>query len=447
VFALPERKKQFNLEAKTYLMNTTTTCTQFAAFIGIDWASQEHALCLYDCATAKREASTLAHTSEAIAQWAQGLEQRFAGKKIALCLEQARGPLIYALLEYPFFVLYPINPATAARYRQAFKTSRAKDDPSDAQICLELLLYHREKLTPWLAHDTNTRALSRLLEARRSTIDLRTLLTNMLRDALKNYYPQALELAGQDLFAPMGCQFLLKWPSLQELQKARQESVRKFYYAHNCRRMDVIEKRLQAIAPMIPLCRDAAVIEPAKVQVEMLARQLLQLGLALKKYDAKIEQLFIQHQDALIWQSFPGAGPTLAPRLACAFGSQRSRYESAASIQQYSGVAPVTEKSGKNQHWVHRRWARPHFIHQSFFEYALQSVLHCDWAKLYLKEQIARGKTHPSAVRALAFKWQRIMFVCWRQRVPYDETTYRNSLKRRGSHLAKKLEQDLPKAA
>ena len=69
-----------------------------------------------------------------------------SGKKEASTLEQTRGPLIYALLEYPFFVLYPVNPATTARYRQAFKTSRAKDDPSDAQICLELLLHHREKL-------------------------------------------------------------------------------------------------------------------------------------------------------------------------------------------------------------------------------------------------------------------------------------------------------------
>lgn len=427
-------------------MNTTPS-NEFAALIGIDWASQQHALCLYDCATAKRESCTLAHTPEAIAQWAKALQERFAGKKIALCLEQSRGPLIYALLEYPFLVLYPVNPATAARYRQAFKTSRAKDDQSDAQICLELLLHHREKLTPWLAQDENTRALAHLLQSRRSAIDLRTLLTNMLRDTLKNYYPQALELAGQDLFAPLGCQFLLKWPSLQELQKARKESVRKFYYAHNCRRMDVIEKRLNAIAQMIPLCRDLALVGPAKVQVKMLARQLLQLSAALKEYDYKIEQLFAEHSDASIWKSFPGAGPTLAPRLACAFGTQRSRYESATAIQQYSGVAPVQEQSGKNQHWIHRRWARPHFIHQSFFEYASQSVLHSGWAKLFIKDQIARGKTYPTALRALAFKWQRVMFVCWRDHLPYDETTYLKSLTRRGSPLARKLNQELPKAA
>jgi transposase len=356
MFAAP-RKRKINLKILMNMMMSKST--EFAALIGIDWASQRHALCLYDYASGKREASTLEHTPEAIAQWAQGLEQRFGGKKIALCLEQTKGPLIYALLEYPFFVLYPINPATAARYRQAFKTSRAKNDPADAQVCLELLLHHRDKLTPWLANDGTTRELSRLLEARRSLIDLRTLLTNMLRDALKSYYPQALELAGQDLFAPLGCQFLLKWPSLEQLQKARTESVRKFYYAHNCRRINVIEKRLHAIGQMKPLCRDRALIEPALIQVKMLARQLLQLGMALKEYDSRIEHRFTQHQDASIWRSFPGAGPTLAPRLCCAFGSERSRYQSALAIQQYSGIAPVQEKSGKNQHWIHRRWAGP----------------------------------------------------------------------------------------
>ena len=157
VFKAPSNSK-LNCKMNQTKMNTTNTTTSIkgglAALIGIDWASQRHALCLYDCASGKKEASTL---------------------------EQTRGPLIYALLEYPFFVLYPVNPATTARYRQAFKTSRAKDDPSDAQICLELLLHHREKLTPWLPEDAQTRELSCLLQHRRTAVDLRTLLSNMLR--------------------------------------------------------------------------------------------------------------------------------------------------------------------------------------------------------------------------------------------------------------------------
>ena len=422
------------------------TSTEFAALIGIDWASQEHALCLYDGATGQRESSTLAHTPEAIAQWAQGLGQRFGGRKLALCLEQAKGPLIYALREYPFFVLYPVNPASAARYRQAFKTSRAKSDPTDAEVCLELLLHHRAKLTPWRPDDVQTRQLARLLEQRRGAVDLRTLLTNMLRDALKSYYPQALDLAGQDLFAPLACQFLLKWPSLPELQKARKQTIRKFYYAHNCRRMDVIEKRLEAIAQIRALCHVAPSSHQPVSKLKCWPASYSNLGPRSKIRLADRASLR-STSGRFHLAKLPRSGTTLAPRLCCAFGSERARYQSALSIQQYSGIAPVTEKSGKNQHWVHRRWARPHFIHQSFFEYASQSVLHCAWAKAFLQEQKAKGKTQPTAVRALAFKWQRIMFVCWRDRVPYAETTHLDSLQHRGSPLASKLNQHLPQAA
>ncbi len=121
----------------------------FAALLGLDWASDTHALCLYDCATGQSEPSTFTHTPEAIAAWAEGLRARFGGRPVALCLEQSKGPLISALLGYEWLTLYPVNPATTARYRQAFKTSRAKDDPSDARVCLELLRHHRDKPVSW----------------------------------------------------------------------------------------------------------------------------------------------------------------------------------------------------------------------------------------------------------------------------------------------------------
>jgi len=93
VFALPlEKKANSTRKQKQTLMNMTSKSAQFAALIGIDWASQRHALCLYDCATGKRESSILEHTPEAIAQWARGLQESFKGNQIALCLEQTQRP-------------------------------------------------------------------------------------------------------------------------------------------------------------------------------------------------------------------------------------------------------------------------------------------------------------------------------------------------------------------
>jgi transposase len=105
-------------------------------------------------------------------------------------------------------------------------------------------------------------------------------------------------------------------------------------------------------------------------------------------------------------------GPTFAPRLLVALGEQRSRYASPAQIQQYAGIAPVTERSG-NKSWVHWRWQCPKFLRQTFVEWAALSIPHCYWAKAYYEQQRARGASHQAAVRALAFKWIRIVFRCW----------------------------------
>jgi hypothetical protein len=115
---------------------------QFAAFIAIDWSDAKHDICLFDASTSKKEDSILKHTPEDLEAWASALRARFAGQPIAVCLEQSRGPLIYALLKYDFFVLYPINPTTLAKYREAFSPSRAKDDPRDADYLLEWLIHH-----------------------------------------------------------------------------------------------------------------------------------------------------------------------------------------------------------------------------------------------------------------------------------------------------------------
>ncbi len=110
----------------------------FAALIGLDWSDQKHNLCLVDTATGNRELSVVSHTPEALNDWARHLRTRFRGEPVAVCLEQSRGSLIYALLKYDFLVLYPINPQMLSRFREAFTPSRAKDDPTDAEYLVSV---------------------------------------------------------------------------------------------------------------------------------------------------------------------------------------------------------------------------------------------------------------------------------------------------------------------
>ena len=143
----------------------------------------------------------------------------------------------------------------------------------------------------------------------------------------------------------------------------------------------------------------------------------------LRALDRKIEQAAGEHPDFSIFASLPGAGTVMAPRLLAAFGSQRDRYSCADELQTYSGIAPVTESSGKRK-WVHFRWACPKFLRQSFHEWAGHSIAQSVWARAYYQQQRDRGSDHHAVVRALAFKWIRIVFRCWKYRVAYDESKY-----------------------
>ena len=158
---------------------------------------------------------------------------------------------------------------------------------------------------------------------------------------------------------------------------------------------------------------------------------------AIRQFDDEIERLASAHPDYGLFQSLPGAGPSLAPRLLVAFGEQRDRFTSAADIQKYAGIAPVTERSGQKT-WVHWRLQCPTFLRQTFVEWAAQTINKSYWAGEYYRQQRARGCTYQAAVRSLAFKWIRVVYRCWQSGVAYDESRYLKALKRRGSPLLKK---------
>ena len=118
----------------------------FAAFVGIDWADAKHDGCLPTAASTQRAYFQLEHTPEAIDAWVTTLRTRCNGQPGAMCLALTKGPLVSALRKDDFLVLFPSNPLMLARYREAFTPSRAKDDPTDAALQLELLRTHRDKL-------------------------------------------------------------------------------------------------------------------------------------------------------------------------------------------------------------------------------------------------------------------------------------------------------------
>ncbi len=410
---------------------------QYAAIIGIDWADRKHDLCLKVSDKDALEYSTLEHKPEAIEDWANALRLRFDGKPVAICIESRKVPLIHALLKYDFLVLFPVNPQTLCRYRRALIPSRAKDDPSDARLLMDLVLRHSDQFEPWLPQSAKMRTLEQLVEHRRTLVADRVRTTNRLTAALKLYFPQVLDWF-EDKATLVFCEFLERWPTLADAKRARKTTLERFFHEHNSRYAEVIEKRIQAIKSAVPLTKDPGVIEPNRLMVVALVHQLALLLGHIDHFDDKIAEHFAEFDDAFLFNNLPGAGKQLAPRLLVAFGEDRERFASPEALCCYAGIAPVTERSG-NKSWIHWRYSCPKFLRQTFIEWTNQTVRFSFWARAFYKAQREKGKTHQMAIRALAFKWIRILWRCWQDRKPYDEARYLLALKEKGSPLVKEL--------
>src|SRR4029434_6161364 len=358
---------------------TQTSHDTFAACIGIDWAEAKHDGCLQAAGTAKRECFQLEHTPEAIDAWVTTLRTRFNGQPVAVCLELDKGPLVSALRKYDFLVLFPINPLTLARYREAFTPSRAKDDPTDAELQLDLLLTHRDKLQPLQPQSPTLRTLDQLVEHRRRVVGDKVRITNRLTSTLKNYFPHVLQWF-QDKDTHIFCDFLSRWPTLKAAQLARRSTLETFCRDHHVRSADVIAQRIHAIKTAIPLTTDEGVIAPHALLVPTLVNPLRGTLEAIEIFDHAIAQCAQHHPDFPLFQALPGAGPVFALGLLAALGDKRDRYVSAAELQKYAGIAPVTERSGKKS-WVPWRLQCPKCLRQTFVEWAAESIRHSFWAQ------------------------------------------------------------------
>ncbi len=121
---------------------------RFAAYVAIDWGDSKHVWSLQPADSDRREGGEIEHSPEAVAAWAAMLSARFDGQPVAVAVEQSRGPLVFMLGKYEQLHVYPIHPRAAAQFRAALFPSGAKDDPSDAELLLDLLTHHRAHHAP-----------------------------------------------------------------------------------------------------------------------------------------------------------------------------------------------------------------------------------------------------------------------------------------------------------
>ena len=280
------------------------TDQKLAAYIGLDWGDQRPAVQIQAAAGGPVDQSELEQRPHVLHGWVAQLRERFGGRPVGIAIEQRRGAVIHARMQYEFLVLYPVNPKALARYREAFHPSGAKDDPTDAALLLDLLRKHRDQLRPWHPDTVTARQLQLLCEHRRKLVNLRGGLTNRITSLLKQYFPQALDWVGT-LDSRQACDFLTKWPTLAAVQRARPTTVRRFYQQHNCRRAPVIATRLDQMATAQPLTTDPAIVDTLALAVQSYAAQLRPLLEAIDTFDTQIAAVFAAPPGSGAVQEFP----------------------------------------------------------------------------------------------------------------------------------------------
>ena len=419
-------------------MNLTESIPSYDLLVSLDRSDKTAALALMDLRRGvfiKEEAIDLA--PEAMDAWWRSLRAAHPQARIAVAFEQPAPNLLAFFAPRRPAAIYALNPSATWAYRQSLTVSRARNDPSDARDQALYVSKHLDQLTPWKAPGAAVVQLERLTLSRRKRVDERTALTNQLQAALKRYFPQALELLHEHLWRTMNLEFLRKWPSAQKLQTVPLSRLRTFYHQHGSRSEARWTERTALIAKLVPLAEAGLSDE---LEVEALVDQIEVLNESIHRHDGAIAEVFAaEGEKAGRIAALLGAGPILAPRVYAAVEKHAPNCATPEGLAAAVGIAPVTDQSGKKER-VYRRLRCDNHTRQAFIEWAKESAKYSVWAKAFVGQRQEKGQGFYAILRALAYKWIRILWKCWRDGVGYDEERYLEVLRKKGSPLVPKTE-------
>lgn len=390
-------------------------------YAGIDWADDHHDAVVLDDSGRVVTTLRVSHTPAGLAQLTNALE-RICGpdakEHMACIVETNRGLLIDALLSAGFAV-YPVNPKTVDRRRNA---AGVKTDQIDAYLLAKVGRSDLADLRRLRPDSPLVQELKALTRDQDGLIQSQTRLLNQLTACLKAYYPVALELFGK-LHQPSTIAFLRAYPTPQDAQTASVEAIAAVLKQAGHTRAQAAARTIEQTLAHEQLTADAITTRTKARLMLALVAQLEPVMQQIAAYDVEIERLFLLSADSAIFTSLPRAGKRLAPRLLAEIGDDRSRYVDAAGLQALAGTAPVCFESGKYAK-AHRRYACLKPLRNAMQHFAWQSTLQEGWALAYYQRKRSEGKSHTVAIRALANVWLRIIYAMWRDRTPYVSATF-----------------------
>jgi transposase len=388
-------------------------------YIGVDWADAEHAVWVEDESATQLLSRTVRQTVEGLGEWGRWLdEQRAAGTELWAAIEKPEGRIVDFLLDHGVLV-FAVNPKAVDRARDRFRMSGAKSDPFDARVLATFLRTDHGHLTPLQPSSEPAQELKGLTRDHARQVRQQTRLLNQLTATLKAYYPQALEVC-EDLTSQWARAFLRDYPTPAALTALTERRWQRWAGAHRLRAERGAELWALLLRPQLAV--PAHVVRVHARRVGALLAQLEATITAVETYRKAITDFFASMPAAEWASSLPGGGSgTTVPALYAELGDAAGRWQTFAQLQGHAGAVPVTERSGK-QLLVKFRFACNLHLRQAAHQFAFQSLSKSEWARAYYDRCRKRGHGHHHAVRALAAKWLKIIFILSTRQIAYDET-------------------------
>jgi transposase len=386
-------------------------------FVGIDWASERHAVCVLDDAGRKATAFVIAHTADGFDQLAARLRRYGDPGGLPVAIERPDGRLVDRLLEAGHPVV-PVQPNAIKAWRDAEVLSGAKNDPSDAALIAEYLRLRQHRLRVLASFSPETRALRAVVRTRDDLVDQRVAASNQLGACLEAFWPGAKAIFA-DLASPITLDFLARYPTPESATSLGERRMAAFLTKHGyCGRRSPGELLARLRAAPVGLTGTVEV-EARRDAVLALVRVLRALVAAIKDLDRSVVAHLGEHPDGEIFTSLPRSGRINAAQVLAEWGDCRQAYADAEAVACLAGATPVTNQSGKHT-TVSFRWACNKRFRRAICTFADNSRHASPWAAKLYADALARGCDHPHAVRVLARAWIRVIWRCWVDQVPYD---------------------------
>jgi transposase len=391
-----------------------TPHSELSHFAGFDWAGDHHDIIIVDANGSVVADFQIEHSA---AGWRTWKEKIAAYPRLGIAIETSFGMVVDQLNESNATV-FPVNPKSARGYRERKHPSGTKTDRLDAWALADALRTDGHAWRALSSKDPIIEELRILCRDEVALIEERTALINQLRQALREYFPAALE-AFEDWTVPHAWAFIERFPTTEVLLNKGKRQWEKFLSVHKLNRPQTYEKRMEIFNKAGEWNLNSAMVKAKSLYALSKIKQLRALQIQLDEYRRRIQEVFATHPDSGLFGSLPGAGPKVAPRLLSEIGSDRALYEDAEGLQCMAGTAPVSFQSGKMRIAKMRRACNRNLRHTMHL-FAHNSVEQCAWARAYYDALRKKGKSHAQALRCLGQRWLNIIWKMWQTKTAYN---------------------------